>query len=225
MEHDGKTWALEDLCYRPASFEPCVIQTPLDYWYDRSTQTYSASLIEADTDMFRTISRSTKTPLGSPIMRDNVISPTGTEDVKPAFLTNFLVRNNDEIQSAAIKWERKMIDVLKPLMTMTNSQFWFTAEVSKLALLISPLNKISITDELGREISADIYVIVASYVVMLIYVAFALGKLHVVHSKFAIGAAGVFTIILAIISAFGLASLFNIMFSPIRFVVFSLSTC
>ncbi|KAH3757206.1 Niemann-Pick C type protein [Pelomyxa schiedti] len=204
--HQGRSYTLNDICYRPTSFAPCVAQTVLDYWYDKPTQKHSAQKIEDDTDLFYTVAHAAKTPLGNPIMRDNVVSPILNDinpTLKPCFLTTYLVRNTDELRGAAETWEREWLKVLEAKQPLLNrSSIWYAAEVS-------------IQDELKKEISADSYVIASSYIIMFIYVGITLGKLNPVHSKFIIGFAGVFIIVIAIVSAFGFSSLISIPFSPI----------
>lgn len=68
----------------------------------------------------------------------------------------------------------------------------------------------SIPDNISEEGSENAYVIVVSYVLMFLYVGSAIG--HVpskVHSKYALGFAGIFVVIAALISAIGITFYLN----------------
>jgi len=93
--HDGKNYTIEDLCYRPAIFEPCVVQTVLDYWYDKALKIHSDAKVDADADLFATVSHAVKTPLGNPIMRDNVISPSNLVSCQRTCYA--ILRNYDQL--------------------------------------------------------------------------------------------------------------------------------
>jgi Niemann-Pick C1 protein len=63
----------------------------------------------------------------------------------------------------------------------------------------------SIPDNISEESSENAFVIIVSYLLMFFYVGCAIGHLpSVVHSKFALGFAGIFVVIASLISAIGI---------------------
>lgn len=68
----------------------------------------------------------------------------------------------------------------------------------------------SIPDNISEEASENTFVAVASYILMFFYVGSAIGHLPSrVHSKFALGSAGIFVVLAALGSSFGLLSYLN----------------
>jgi len=90
-----------------------------------------------------------------------------------------------------------------------------TAEMKKegrdlLQLKADYLAERSIPDNISEEASENTFVAVASYVLMFFYVGSAIGHLPSrVHSKFALGSAGIFVVLAALGSSFGLLSYLN----------------
>lgn len=75
--------------------------------------------------------------------------------------------------------------------------------------------KRSIQDVLNSIISQDFKYVIISYVIMLVYVCIALGKLDFVESRILVGICAVCSIILSIILSLGLCCAAGISFSPI----------
>lgn len=75
----------------------------------------------------------------------------------------------------------------------------------------------SVEDELARETASDSVTVAVSYLVMLLYIALALGTLPVgssswallVYSRVGVGLTGVMIVGLSVLAAFGLCSLFG----------------
>lgn len=68
----------------------------------------------------------------------------------------------------------------------------------------------SIPDNISEEASENTFVAVLSYLLMFFYVGSAIGHLpSTVHSKFALGSAGIFVVLAALGSSFGLLSYLN----------------
>ena len=68
----------------------------------------------------------------------------------------------------------------------------------------------SIPDNISEEASENTFVAVASYILMFFYVGTAIGHLpSVVHSKYALGSAGIFVVLAALGSSFGILSYLN----------------
>ena len=68
----------------------------------------------------------------------------------------------------------------------------------------------SIPDNIQQETDENTLVAVISYVLMFVYVGCALGHLpSLVHSKFALGLAGIFVIVASLVSSIGIIFYFN----------------
>ena len=68
----------------------------------------------------------------------------------------------------------------------------------------------SLKDNIIEETNQNTFVAVLSYILMFVYVGIALG--HVpsrVHSKFSLGLVGIFVVVSAVLSSFGLTFYFN----------------
>lgn len=77
--------------------------------------------------------------------------------------------------------------------------------VDLLTLKADYLAERSIPDNIAQEGSENAFVIVISYVLMFLYVGSAIGHMpSKVHSKYALGFAGIFVVISALISAIGI---------------------
>lgn len=68
----------------------------------------------------------------------------------------------------------------------------------------------SIPDNISEEGQENAFVIIVSYVLMFLYVGCAIGHLpSAVHSKFALGASGIFVVISALLTAIGITFYMN----------------
>lgn len=68
----------------------------------------------------------------------------------------------------------------------------------------------SIPDNISEEASENTFVAVASYILMFFYVGTAIGHLpSMVHSKYALGSSGIFVVLAALGSSFGILSYLN----------------
>jgi len=68
----------------------------------------------------------------------------------------------------------------------------------------------SIPDNISEEASENTFVAVASYILMFFYVGTAIGHLpSTVHSKYALGSSGIFVVLSALSSSFGILSYLN----------------
>jgi Niemann-Pick C1 protein len=72
------------------------------------------------------------------------------------------------------------------------------------------LSERSIEDNIALESSQNAFIIVASYILMFIYVGCAIGHIpSPVHSKFSLGFAGILVVVCSLLSAIGLTFYLN----------------
>lgn len=85
-----------------------------------------------------------------------------------------------------------------------------TAGTPLAGLKIDYLAERSIPDNISLEASQNTYIVAISYAAMFIYVGCAIGHLpSTVHSKFSLGAAGIFVVGASLLSAMGMTFYMN----------------
>lgn len=111
-------------------------------------------------------------------------------------------------RDAALAWEKAFIHLaqtrLQDLAAQANLKLSFSSERS-------------VEDELARETASDSVTVAVSYLVMLLYIALALGTLPagssswavLVYSRVGVGLTGVMIVGLSVLAALGLCSLFG----------------
>lgn len=111
-------------------------------------------------------------------------------------------------RDAALAWEKAFIQLaqtrLQELAAQANLRLSFSSERS-------------VEDELARETASDSVTVAVSYLVMLLYIALALGTLPagapswavLVYSRVGVGLTGVMIVGLSVLAALGLCSLFG----------------
>ena len=111
-------------------------------------------------------------------------------------------------RNAALAWEKAFIHLaqtrLQDLASQANLKLSFSSERS-------------VEDELARETASDSVTVAVSYLVMLLYIALALGTLPagasswavLIYSRVGVGLTGVMIVGLSVLAALGLCSLFG----------------
>lgn len=148
---------------------------------------------------------------------------------------SFLLYNNDYSMASAEAWERDVfIRSIKSFNKAMGQEYHTklddgqtydeelmdklhrTIEAYKkngtnlLTLKADYLAERSIPDNISEEGSENAFVIIISYILMFLYVGSAIGHVpSVVHSKYALGFAGIFVVIAALISAIGITFYMN----------------
>ena len=114
----------------------------------------------------------------------------------------------DECRDAALAWETAFLQLaqtrLKDLAAEANLKLSFSSERS-------------VEDELARETASDSATVAVSYLVMLLYIALALGTIPagssswavLVYSRVGVGLTGVMIVGLSVLAALGICSLFG----------------
>ncbi|CAL8466999.1 g6535 [Coccomyxa elongata] len=212
------TATLQDVCYKPFG-EACATQSILQFWkmdadiYEHGEPPYGMKL-SADFcfSHWQTQCRSTfEAPMDPHIILGGF--PNGPDfrnfsADSTAFVVTFPVDSSSDNRAAAEAWEAAFIELARTKLTQM-------AEEARLRLSFSAER--SVTDELARESYADVSTVAISYVVMLAYIALALGYLPggasplavLVTGRVSLGLGGVSIVAGAVAGALGLCSLFG----------------
>eukprot|EP01100_Stratorugosa_tubuloviscum_P013850 TRINITY_DN711_c2_g4_i1.p1 TRINITY_DN711_c2_g4~~TRINITY_DN711_c2_g4_i1.p1 ORF type:complete len:1200 (+),score=521.97 TRINITY_DN711_c2_g4_i1:261-3860(+) len=195
---------LSDLCNRPVKGLGCLTQSINGYWQN------DINTLLADPNITDHMTYCIQHPVESATCRDENDNPVTPEAVfggfegdeyftSTALITTWLLNDPVENRTLAETWELKFLEQIQsgtPGLNMSYSA------------------QRSVEDELSRETAADISTVTISYLVMFIYVSFALGtynpfsiKTFFIKSKFMLGLGGVFIVIMSILAAAGFLSI------------------
>ncbi|MDO9013585.1 MAG: MMPL family transporter, partial [Polynucleobacter sp.] len=101
--------------------------------------------------------------------------------------------------SAAMEWEKSFLDTVKQFADDHSGQF-------KVAYMAER----SIEDELQREQSSDIPIIIVSYAAMFIYISVSLGPIHPLRHRVLLAFAGVLVVAASIVFSVGMLALIGV---------------
>uniref|UniRef100_A0A1I7SM66 SSD domain-containing protein n=2 Tax=Bursaphelenchus xylophilus TaxID=6326 RepID=A0A1I7SM66_BURXY len=222
----SKNVSLEDVCYKP--LEPdnkhCAVMSPFNYFQNDldsidgeiegefaifNFRTHLQECIKNPFSMKTSFKMSCFGQFGGPIHPYLVFGDfnDGYESAKGIMIT-ILLNNSvkSEENRAAMEWEETLIKYLK--------------RVKSDIFRISFMSQRSIEDEISRQASSDVIIVALSYVFLLFYVSFALSQYQVpvsddlctilINTKLTLGFVGIIGIALAVTSAVGICSYWNI---------------
>eukprot|EP00698_Gefionella_okellyi_P018713 TRINITY_DN5648_c0_g1_i1.p1 TRINITY_DN5648_c0_g1~~TRINITY_DN5648_c0_g1_i1.p1 ORF type:complete len:932 (-),score=181.38 TRINITY_DN5648_c0_g1_i1:436-3231(-) len=208
--YEGKSYSLEDLCYKPIRGQSCLVNGVLGFWQNNLTKMLT------DPDIYNTVSSGAiLNEIGSPMMLNTVLGgltwgeDSNVNSSKAMFFTFFLNTDTEDSPTAGElrlrdrAWEEIWLQVAA------------SANVNYPRLTVYRWAQRSISDELARETAASTLPVIISYCVMFAYVTVALGNIHPVRSKIFVGLAGVGVVICSIIISFGFAAMVGVMLTPI----------
>lgn len=215
VKSGNRTISLEDICFSPLNNSKCTIQSVLN-WFQNNRDNIgddyldhiekcmnNPTLIEKDSSCFG--------EFGGPVFPFVALGgfENGNYQTSTALLITILVNNHlkSSDNCDAMAWENLYIEFLK---NYTNEN-----------MTISFFSERSIEDELKRQSRSDIFTILISYIVMFLYVSFALGqnnniRQYFVESKITLGLAGVIIVFASVSSSIGTFSYFKI---PITLII------
>ncbi|GIL49416.1 hypothetical protein Vafri_5759 [Volvox africanus] len=175
-----RTVRLTDICYKPFG-DACATQSVLQYWrlnrtlYESEQTKPSGSFGRMTPEYcFNHWYTECRSAFNAPMDPHVVLGgfPVGQEFRSysadtTAFVTTFPVSSSPSLRPAALAWERAFVHLaaarLRPLAEAANMSLSFSTERS-------------VQDELSRESRADAGTVAASYGIMLLYIAVALGS-------------------------------------------------
>uniref|UniRef100_A0A6B2KWP2 SSD domain-containing protein n=1 Tax=Arcella intermedia TaxID=1963864 RepID=A0A6B2KWP2_9EUKA len=198
---------ITDFCYKPVLGKGCLVNSVFAFWQDNITH---MEMDNTTNTLIQCLAQTTNGFCLSDIgvyMQPEVILggyPGNQFMNSTAMVVTILLNNDQDAQyvSDVMEWEQMFLDIIQkqPLK-------------KDLGLFISYSAERSLQDELSRETDADILVIVLSYLAMFVYVGIALSSIKspfLVHTKFMLAFVGVFTVIISLAMAVGVASLIGI---------------
>jgi Niemann-Pick C1 protein len=206
-EERGQRIHLNDICFKPLSpsNDNCAIQSIFEYWkndHDQiKTRLKKKSHINYLEDCFNnpvqhTCLSSYNAPL-APYLVIGGYNETNYNESKALVIT-FVINNQKKEESLkrAMSWEGAALGILKNF-TSSKINVYYTTERS-------------IEDEIERESTADIKIIIISYIAMFLYLTLTLGKyssikisVMLLETKVFLGLAGVTLVLLSVFSSGG----------------------
>ena len=216
-------YTMHDLCLKPFG-EACATQSVLEYWQG-SLENYEGGAGGPQLSpqfCFEHWSIACRAATGAPVDPKVVLGGkkrknSGDEDQQhfsyannsTAFIVTYPMSSEVDVRRDVEAWETAFLHLaagkLSQLVASKNLSLSFSAERS-------------VGDELKRESGADVGTVAASYLIMLLYVALALGKIPksaswrtvLVHGRVLLALGGVLIVAAAVAAALGLCGWLNI---------------
>ncbi|OQR71017.1 niemann-Pick C1 protein-like [Tropilaelaps mercedesae] len=220
---NNKFVSLDDICFKPIGTK-CAIQSAANWFQNNETHIISPNYLDHIADCINSATLTSNEDdvlhigclgdFGGPSLSYVALGGyNGTDALKAhTMILTFLVNNHlgNEKNKNAIAWERAFIDFMK--------------NYSHPNMSVSFMSESSISDELERESVSEIATIVISYIVMFLYVSFALGRYRswstvFLNSQIMMGITGVLLVFGSIISSIGIFSLLGVSSTLIIFEV------
>lgn len=208
---DGRESSLDDLCFKPFG-DACATQSVLQYWGGSLEEYESLQRLSLGfcVDHWSTACRAaTGAPVdpkvvlgGFPLQPESGTSVSYTDD-STAFVITYPLDPSPEKQEEAEAWEAAFLDLAAGKLTEM---------AASAGLQLSFSAQRSVQDELERESGADLATVATSYLLMLVYVAVALGVIPrqaaslrgmLIHGRASLALGGVSIVAVAVASALG----------------------
>lgn len=218
-QDDGE--GLEQICFSPmvlfgenATLEQCAIQSIFGYLKndmrrldleEMSSENFTLTYLNTLNECFSNAYGITcLANYGGPIEPAIAVGGISKEDgeslsdyrTAKALILTFLVNNKDDKSELgpAMKWEKRFVDYLA---NYTSERFDFAYMAER-----------SIEDGIDEMSEAELYTVVISYVVMFIYIMFALGKVRsfkyfLLESKITLAVGGIVIVLLSVVCSLG----------------------
>jgi Niemann-Pick C1 protein len=224
FDYLGKTYRLLDFCYRPVASKGCMITSPMDFWKMNITQ------MRADPDIKET-GRCLQTEiggdlpcfdrLGTPVQLTAIFGkqdclkgePNGYCDLckkgAKSLAVTFLLNHNTYYDEVAMIWER---DIFQKAILEFNEE----EEKSKSNVYLHYLMERSVPDELDKENSQNIGIVILSYVLMFVYISLSMGEFpSIMFSRVLVALGGIFVVVLSFTGAIAIVSYMGVRMSLI----------
>jgi len=208
-QYQNEVITFESLCYRPIIGGPCLVNSIFAFWQENITILEKMNANQFKTHLTKCINLPSDGEClsGSGVFMDLSVILGGFNDMdylnSTAVVVTYLLDNSlDEVHlNKAKSWEAELVKLLKEY-TFVNASLDMSFSTER-----------SLEDELSRQTSVDIPVVVASYVLMFFYVAVSLGqyrKPFAVHSKVLLGFGGVVLVIISIAMSLGFGAMIGL---------------
>ena len=126
---------------------------------------------------------------------------------KEAYLVKWVRKGESKISKSHVKDLESIGSIISPI-TNNISQFLFFP----LDFIIAK----SFSDAVNERITGDLPKVFGSFIFMLIYVGLALGKLNSRENKFWLSLSGLFAVVMAMFTSYGICSYFGYFISPLH---------
>eukprot|EP00002_Diphylleia_rotans_P030772 TRINITY_DN6360_c0_g1_i2.p1 TRINITY_DN6360_c0_g1~~TRINITY_DN6360_c0_g1_i2.p1 ORF type:complete len:1234 (-),score=233.57 TRINITY_DN6360_c0_g1_i2:101-3802(-) len=201
--YDGKIITYNDVCNKPVRGYGCIVQSPLAWWQNEPTE---FALYKTDKEVQDKVSVCT-VEIASTKCQSEILVPVDPNVALGGFpakeylnatavVLTYLLDNRPEDEKKNEKWEKAFLD--------------FMSEESKRLkyLKVAYSAERSVEDEINRDATSEIPTIVVSYIIMLVYVGLALGRLKPitlapVRSRMMLSFAGVILVIFSMVISVG----------------------
>lgn len=216
-KHNGKVVTYDDVCFKPIPGRGCMIQSPIEWFYHTPLSPTNTTKEIRDHISMCTLAPTKfvcRSEIGTPTF--SYIALGGYDEVKEDFLNstalvfNFLLVGDKDLTDEAASWEKEFLDFTKNL----------KSEHPGLNFVYSAAR--STKDEVARMANGDVSTVLISYLVMFVYIAFALGRVYplnlrlfFVRTKFVLAFASILIVIGSVIIALGIGSACGVKMSPI----------
>ncbi|KAJ6243895.1 npc intracellular cholesterol transporter 1 [Anaeramoeba flamelloides] len=191
---DKKDYHMGDMCFRPIRGNWCQVTSALEFWQLNREKMNSRTNEQLHED----VAAFTLSSIGTPVFEYTVFGGYKMNDggnkieyAKAMFIT-YMLQDYKQNQTIAKIWEDKWLEI-----AIKHNEKAKHIKIHRWA-------QRSIEDEIGRESKTDIPTIAISYLCMFVYVAIALGGIHLVRGKILLGFSGVIMVLMSLVIAFGL---------------------
>lgn len=212
-------WSIDDLCYKPVSGKGCMITSPTNFWkedYEKFKEEKDLKIVSKCLQSLGEDTMPCFDKIGTPVQLDAIFGAQGCEgDEKvtdcsicnktaKALSVTFLLNNDYFTNKAAEKWEKEVLQ--KEILEFNQKE-----EENKSGLKLYYMLERSVTDELEIENEQNISVVVASYLVMFVYIAIMMGEFpSLILSRILVGVGGIIIVALSTLGSFSIVSMIGV---------------
>ncbi|XP_046544778.1 protein patched homolog 1-like isoform X1 [Haliotis rubra] len=202
---EGKRY--QDVCYsvRTATGYHCRVTSLLELW------SYNETVIRSLTrgKILQTVNSINKSPVyGTDFDVSNMLGGTVHRgqggDIEDATATQitWVLRKDDEILEAVKAWELEVIKLARQGIVQTLEVYIYASR--------------SFDDEGYGAINKDTQLLSAGFSIVFVFVMLSLGRFNMLEQRIYLSLIGLFSVGLAIIFAYGLATVFDVIYGPIQ---------
>ena len=219
VEFNGLNYTVDYLCFKPVAGKPCMITSVTNFWQDDYEKFKNAT-----DDDIKEIAKclqsgtSGEMPcfdnLGTPIQIDAIFGQQGCEGgikmsectvcnkTAKAMSTTFLLKNDIFTNQIALKWEE---EVYKKAVKE------FNKDPANKDIIANYMMERSVPDELEIESKQNVGVVIASYLVMFLYISVFMGEfLTLINSRVLVGLGGILVVALSSLASFAIVSFMGV---------------
>ena len=219
IEFLNREWGIEDLCYKPVSGKGCMITSPTNFWKEDYEKFKNETDLKTVSKCLQSIGEDSMPcfdKIGTPVQLDAIFGAQGCEGdevisdcsvcnkTAKALSVTFLLNNDFFTNKIAEQWEEKILK--KEILEFNERE-----QKLKSGLKLYYMLERSVTDELEIESEQNMSVVIASYVVMFIYISIMMGEFpSLITSRILVGLGGITVVALSTLGSFSIVSMIGI---------------